>query len=96
MARRSGGSVLSAEKGDDEAGRFGSRPMGASIHPLGRPEDGWTRRRAEEELENVLADVRRGIWRPEESVRKAGPPEPLSELTFAGFPGSGSKGSLPG
>ena len=27
---------------------------------LGRPEDGWTRQRAEEELENVLADVRTG------------------------------------
>src|SRR5215203_535901 len=26
--------------------------------------DGWTQARAQEELENVLADVRRGIWRP--------------------------------
>jgi integrase len=31
---------------------------------LGRAEDGWTERRAEAELANVLADVRRGIWRP--------------------------------
>jgi integrase len=29
---------------------------------LGRPEEGWNRQRAEAELENVLADVRRGIW----------------------------------
>lgn len=31
---------------------------------LGTSEDGWTRQRAEEELANVLADVRRGIWQP--------------------------------
>jgi integrase len=31
---------------------------------LGSAEDGWTSKRAEEELENVLADVRRGIWQP--------------------------------
>jgi len=31
---------------------------------LGYEHDGWTRKRAEEELANVLADVRRGIWVP--------------------------------
>jgi integrase len=31
---------------------------------LGTAADGWTRTRAEDELQNVLADVRRGIWRP--------------------------------
>jgi hypothetical protein len=31
---------------------------------LGRPEDGWTEAKAETELENILADVRRGIWQP--------------------------------
>lgn len=35
---------------------------------VGRPEDGWNRQKAEEELENVLADVRRGIWRPPTKV----------------------------
>lgn len=29
---------------------------------LGRDADGWTRRRAEDELANVLADVRRDLW----------------------------------
>ena len=29
---------------------------------LGYERDGWTYKRAEEELENILADVRRGIW----------------------------------
>jgi len=31
---------------------------------LGSADDGWTQRRAEEELANALADVRRGIWKP--------------------------------
>jgi integrase len=33
-------------------------------HTLGAEADGWTRRKAEMELQNVLADVRRGIWTP--------------------------------
>lgn len=39
---------------------------------LGAAEDGWTPHRADQELQNVLADVRRGIWRPAE-------PEPIIE-----------------
>ena len=39
---------------------------------LGSAADGWTPKRAEEELQNVLADVRRGIWRPPH-------PEPVPE-----------------
>ena len=31
---------------------------------LGLETEGWTRSRAEEELQNILADVRRGIWIP--------------------------------
>ena len=31
---------------------------------LGSEADGWTQARAEQELADVLADVRRGIWRP--------------------------------
>ena len=31
---------------------------------LGSADDGWTKQRAEDELANVLADVRRGIWKP--------------------------------
>jgi integrase len=33
---------------------------------LGTAADGWSRRKAEAELANVLADVRRGIWKPYE------------------------------
>lgn len=31
---------------------------------LGTSEEGWTRAKAAEELQNVLADVRRGLWAP--------------------------------
>ena len=34
---------------------------------LGTADEGWTRAKAEEELANVLADVRRGIWKPPEA-----------------------------
>ena len=40
---------------------------------LGTAAEGWTRSRAQMELQNVLADVRRGIWRPPV-------PEPTPEL----------------
>ncbi len=36
---------------------------------LGLERDGWDRARAEEELQNVMADVRRGIWIPPERGR---------------------------
>jgi integrase len=50
---------------------------------LGKPEEGWNRQRAEVELANVLADVRRGIWTP-----LAPDPEPTEaqrELTLGEF-----------
>jgi integrase len=37
---------------------------------LGLEAEGWDRRRAEEELQNVLADVRRGIWEPPRRGRR--------------------------
>jgi integrase len=36
---------------------------------LGLKSEGWTRKRAEEELQNVIADVRREIWIPPEQGR---------------------------
>jgi integrase len=50
---------------------------------LGTAADGWSRRRAEEELSNVLADVRRGIWKPPESRKPM--KEPPAEPTFHQF-----------
>ena len=49
---------------------------------LGTRQEGWTRQKAEEELANVLADVRRGIWKPLEPRRVA---EPDPEPTFHEF-----------
>ena len=49
---------------------------------LGTSADGWTRQAAEEELANVLADVRRGIWRPPAPDPA---PEPDSDPTFHEF-----------
>jgi integrase len=50
---------------------------------LGTAGDGWSRQRAEEELANVLADVRRGIWKPPESRKPM--KEPPAEPTFHQF-----------
>lgn len=49
---------------------------------LGRPEDGWTEANAQTELENVLADVRRGIWQPRTIEA---PPEAPRDPTFHEF-----------
>jgi hypothetical protein len=49
---------------------------------LGRSEDGWTRQKADDELQNVLADVRRGLWRP---ARPEPTPEPPPDPTFHEF-----------
>jgi hypothetical protein len=65
MAARSQGQVLERvwKSGRGYALRFlayGER----QYVTLGLERDGWTRKRAEEELQNILADVRRGIWIP--------------------------------
>lgn len=49
---------------------------------LGTDADGWTQHRAEAELENVLADVRRGIWRPPHPDPA---PTPATDPTFHEF-----------
>jgi len=49
---------------------------------LGRPEDGWTREKAERELAAVLRDVERGTWRPPEPDPA---PKPIEEPTFHEF-----------
>jgi hypothetical protein len=52
---------------------------------LGRPEEGWSQARAEAELENVLADVRRGIWKPHLVALPAEPEGPREDPTFHEF-----------
>jgi integrase len=65
MARPATGAVVEKRtgRGTSYALRFtayGER----RYQTLGTTEEGWNRAHAEDELQNVLADVRRGIWRP--------------------------------
>jgi integrase len=48
---------------------------------LGSSRDGWSMARAEEELANVLADVRRGVWQPRRRVD----PQAVTVPTFHVF-----------
>jgi hypothetical protein len=52
---------------------------------LGSPEEGWSQARAEADLENVLADVRRGIWKPHLVELPAEPEGPRKDPTFHEF-----------
>ena len=49
---------------------------------LGGPPQ-WDRRRAEDELANVLADVRRGVWRPVDTTPAVAPVEDPTFHVFA-------------
>lgn len=65
MASRAQGQVL--ERSEKRGLVFALRFMADGkrrYQTLGTAEKGWTRARAETELQNVLADVRRGIWEP--------------------------------
>jgi hypothetical protein len=48
---------------------------------LGTTKDGWTWRKAERKLEDVLAQVRAGVWQPAPVARR----EPVGDLTFHEF-----------
>jgi integrase len=54
---------------------------------LGTEHDGWTRAKAQTELDNILADVRRGIWIPPDRTRKKvdSTPEPEAFVRFHAF-----------
>jgi integrase len=67
MARKATGQIV--EKATNAGCVFALRFRAYGVRryvTLGTDADGWDRRRAEVELENVLADVRRGIWRAPE------------------------------
>lgn len=83
MSRPSTGQVIvrKGKRGRTFALRF--RAYGRRQYvTLGTVEEGWTQQKSETELENVLADVRRGIWKAPESepVR-----EPEAEPDFHRF-----------
>jgi len=75
MPRKSTGAVLerATKHGVVFALRFSAYGERRYV-TLGRTQDGWTRPGAEEELANVLALVRRGIWQAPEHVVSEAPP----------------------
>ena len=84
MARPATGSIRErrGKNGTTFAIRF--RAYGRPHHvTLGSTEGGWTRARVEAELANVLADVRRGVWKPAAAVEAVIPPEDPSFHEFA-------------
>lgn len=83
MARRATGQLLErrGRRGITYAARI--RAYGKRHYVvLGRSWEGCTRERAEDEIENILADVRRGIWRAPE---RTPPAERAPEPTFHEF-----------
>jgi hypothetical protein len=65
MARKVKGEVLVRERKRDQVFALRFSAYGERRYlTLGSSADGWSRSRADEELENILADVRRGIWKP--------------------------------
>jgi integrase-like protein len=85
MARPATGQVLeyAGKRGKTFAIRF-PLPSGARRQVrLGREADGWTARRAEDELQAVLADLRRG--RPNERTVDHKPDPLFAEFAFEWF-----------
>lgn len=67
MARQATGAVVEkqTQRGTSYALRFRALGTRQFVH-LGYDDEGWTRRRADDELVVVMAQVRRGAWRPPE------------------------------
>jgi integrase len=93
MARPATGCVVKnpTRDGITYALRFSYRGQREYV-TLGRPEEGWTRERAEVELANVMADVRRGTWEPAKPERA--PRETPTFHEFASEWLEGRKGEL--
>jgi integrase len=76
MARNRNGQVLELDRKGGRTYALRFRAYGKRRYlTLGTAEEGWSRGKADVELQNVLADVRRGIWRPPEPAT-AFPAEP--------------------
>lgn len=78
MARKATGQVVERDGAGGRTFALRFRAYGKRRYvTLGTAAEGWTHAKAEEELANVLADVRRGIWMPSErSESQEPPPEP--------------------
>ncbi len=83
MARKATGQVVEIDGVGGRSFALRFRAYGKRRYvTLGAAADGWTHRKADEELANVLADVRRGIWKP---PRASNASEPPTEPTFHEF-----------
>lgn len=83
MARPATGSVVEP-KGDRRSYGIRFRALGKRrFLTLGRPEDGWTREKAEEALHDELERVRLGVWKEEEVASPVA--EHQAEETFREF-----------
>lgn len=83
MARPATGSVVEPQ-GERKSWGIRFRVNGKrEFEALGRTEDGWNRKRAEEALEDRLAAVRLGVWKP--PAPEVEQPPPRSEQTFIEF-----------
>lgn len=92
MARRSTGGVIERRttRGTVYALRFRAHGKRQYV-TVGAREDGYTRAMADEELANVLADVRRGTWCPPE---QAAPQAVREAPTFHEFASEWLKGRV--
>jgi len=84
MPRYPTGHVVVDERGESRRyalrfNAYGKRQYVA----LGSAQDGWSHKRAQLELENVLADIRRGIWRPAKPPPQQEMPEDPTFHEFA-------------
>jgi integrase len=83
MGRRATGQVVEVDGSSGRSFALRFRAYGKRRYvTLGSAAEGWTRAKAAEELANVLADVRRGIWKPEKRRDRQ---EPSPEPTFHEF-----------
>ena len=84
MARPATGQIVERESSEAVSTGFGSaRTVRASTSPLEPLRRGVPRARAESELANVLADVRRGIWQPIDRTDSVAPAEVPTFHVFA-------------
>jgi integrase len=74
MPRAATGGIVEDNRGSSTTFGLRFRAYGnREFVTLGTADEGWTREKAETELQNILADVRRAIWKPPEPA-----PEPAT------------------